>query len=187
MKKYPIIIVTLVLFFSILAVAIFQYRSQPSTFIETVPLILKTTTATPTTLESFITPSITTSPISDIQESVKNIDSNISFSEKDKVIDFLPYRIERNLTSVGVVTDVIIESTDRDPVSALRIGIFGINYAEKDPNGKFAIAFRESFLEAKKILVSKGVNLKNLQIAYSDYQYAQDTATYWVSAFKLLE
>ncbi len=179
-----IIIVSLFFFFLFVGIGIYRYRSQTVSLDETVPLITKKSPQQ--RILEIPEPAPGSKILTSTATQAGNISNNVSFAEKNKILDSLPYETESFQTSVGIKTAIIIESKTTDPISALRIGIYGINYADKNLNGKFAAAFRETFLKAREYLVGKGVNLQNLQIVYSDYQSAQDTATFWVKSFNLL-
>lgn len=186
-KKILLAFITLIVFAISVTLGILRYRSQKATVTETVPLIPSVSTPRVARPEIEITRTPDIPVQTDIQNATKHITEEVSLLEKDKVFDSLPLRQENFATSVGLKTTINIFSFPYDPISSIRLEIYGLNYNLSkltDPN---AIAFKESFLEAKKSLTSKGVVLKNLQIIYGNRQYIQDTATYWVSAFKLLD
>ena len=185
-KKILLPLVTLVLFVFFVTLGILQYRSQRAFAPETTPLIpAKTVRAPRPAAEITQTPGIPTKV--DPSISLKSIPDDLSFIEKDKIFDSLPLRTENFSTSTSLKTTINIYSFDYDPASSIRLEIYGINYNDSLITGPNAIAFKESFLEAKKQLTSRGAVLKNLQIIYGNRQYIQDTATYWIKTFKLLE
>lgn len=185
-KKILLILITVVLFVFFVTLGILQYRSQRGSVSETAPLI-----PTKTTRISRPAAAITRTPgipgAVDVVAATKPIADEISLIEKDKVFDALPLRKENFPTSVNIKTTINIYSFAYDPASSIRLEIYGINYNDSQITGPNAVAFKESFLEAKKQLTSRGVVLKNLQIIYGNRQYIQDTATYWVTTFKLLD
>ena len=125
------------------------------------------------------------------QVNIKNIqnqvDRKLSGLEKDKIISLLPLRIDDFKTSTPLITTINLYSLSTDPPESLRFEIYNVNFNNLNITGNDAIAFKDSFIEVKKILLTKKVNLKNLQIIYGNRQYIQDTATSWVNSFKLLD
>lgn len=186
-KKILILFVTLFLFFGLITLAIIQYRSQSTSLTETTPLIPTSVTPQAARPAAEITRSPGIPVQTDLQNVTKQIADEVSLLEKDKIFDSLPLRQENFVTSVGLKTTINIYSFAYDPDSSIRLEIYGLNYNDSTLTGSNAIAFKESFLEAKKKLLAQKVILKNLQIIYGNRQYIQDTATYWVSAFKLLD
>ncbi len=186
-KKILLTIITLVLFVIFVVLGILQYRSQRAALKETIPLISTTPTPFVSRPAAQITQEPGIPPQVDTKEATKLIPNEASLIEKDKIFDYLPLRQENFATSVGINTTINIYSFAYDPDSSIRLEIYGINYNDSSLTGPNAIAFKESFLEAKKKLLAYKVVLKNLQIIYGNRQYIQDTAAFWVSAFKLLD
>lgn len=112
-----------------------------------------------------------------------------SQTEKQKIISMLPLFIKSFPTSVGINTDISVFTIPEDPAPAIHLEIYGVEYQEStaDLNNPQAKAFVESFLKVKNDLSQKNINLKNLQIIYSNRQFAQDTALNWIQTFKLLD
>ena len=186
-KKTFLPLIILLLFVIFVTLGILRYRSQKTPFLDSVPLIPSSTLPRlpqPNT-ESSVTPGVAR-PV-DTAAIVKQVSDETSFVEKEKIYDSLPLRLENFPTSANLKTTINIYSLSFDPTASLRLEIYGPNYNDSLLTSPSAIAFKESFLEAKKHLVSKGVVLKNLQIIFGNRQYIQDTATYWVGAFKLLD
>lgn len=177
-----IFLVTISIFF------VFNTGNQPKRlFSNTIPLLNKSSSRE----NSDIIPTKKyPSPVNirtDISHILDSSESASATEESDKLSEILPYFVESFKTSVGIITTITIEIKEYDPPSLIRFNVYGINYSERDTKDIQATAFKESFLEAKKYLAQYKVNLKNLNIVYSDYQYAQDTASYWVKEFKLLD
>ncbi|KKT40522.1 hypothetical protein A3K29_01015 [Candidatus Collierbacteria bacterium RIFOXYB2_FULL_46_14] len=181
------IISVIILFFVFLLISILRYRSERPSFLETIPLFSQPTPKVTRT----IVPTITTIPGVPNQTNLESIakakDSTKSLVEKNKIFDALPIREEDFSTSANIKTTINIYNLLYDPESALRVEIYGINYNNQDINSKDALAFKESFLKAKQFFSKYQVNLNSLQIIYGNRQYIQDTATYWVKTFKLLD
>ncbi|KKS93155.1 MAG: hypothetical protein UW68_C0028G0002 [Candidatus Collierbacteria bacterium GW2011_GWB1_44_6] len=186
-KKIILPLLSLALLIAFIVIGILQYRSQRPVISETVPLI----PATPTLI---ITPrpDVEITPLAGIPkqtntiEATKQVSDEISFAEKEKIYAAFPLRTEDIQTSSGLITTINIYSLSHDPASAIRLEIYGINYNDQTLSGPNAIAFKESFLEAKRQIDSRGAILKNLQIIFGNRQYIQDTATYWVTTMNLL-
>lgn len=184
-KKITIPLIALGLFLLFFVVGVIQYRLQGSSFLETIPLIpQKTLVKIPTPIPG--QPIFRTPKETNYEAAIASIDNDVSLNEKAKFSESLPFRQNDVPTTVGLKTIINIYLLESDPPSAVRLEIYGINYNDQILTGKNAIAFKESFLKAKEYLISKGVVLKNLQIIYGNRQYIQDTATYWVKTFGLL-
>ena len=189
-KKNFIPTFIIVVFFFLIFVAILQYRSQRSTFLETVPLLITRSTATPSINDPHVfikTQRLGIPKQTQIEAITKSGDIKIAIIEKNKIVDMLPIRVEDFSTWVNLKTTINIYSLSQDPMSVLRIEIYGINFNIPNLTGPNAVAFKESFLEAKRQLVSRGINMKNLLILYGNRQYIQDTASYWVKISSLLD
>jgi len=186
-KKTLLPLITILLFAVFVTLAILRYRSQKTTFLDSVPII---PTSSPRSLpQSDIEPTGTPGVAQSVDTAAitKQVSDELSSIEKEKIYDSLPLRLENFSTSANLKTTINIYSLSFDPIASLRLEIYGPNYNDSLLTSPSAIAFKESFLEAKKRLVSKGVILSNLQIIYGNRQYIQDTATYWVGTFKLLD
>jgi len=186
-KKILLALITFTLFAAFVTLAILRYRSQKVAVTETVPLIPSASAPRVSRPEAEITRTPGIPVQTDIAEATKQITDEVSLLEKDKIFDSLPLRQENFVTSVGLKTTINLFSFSYDPASSLRLEIYGLNYNLSELTGPNAIAFKESFQQAKKQLTTKGVVLKNLQIIYGNRQYIQDTATYWVKSFNLLD
>lgn len=186
-KKILIPLIIIAVFLSILLISILQYRSQGSSFLQTIPLLslpTPTPTATPTTVPLRAAAGI---PVqTNIQEAIKGVDSTVSLIEKNKVFDALPIRVENFQTSQNIKSTINIYNLTSDPNSTIRIEIYNINYNNSELNGPDALAFKDSFTEVKRLLAPYQVRLKQLQIIYGNRQYIQDIATFWVKSFNLL-
>lgn len=187
-KKY--FYFTFTVFFILISLFIFIFFTKPSKsksiFTNTIPFIKNTTIPTPLisrpTYQSTNTPSQT-----DMQKIKNQIDEEASRIEKNKIIQALPIRIENFKTSTPLLTTINFFTLSADPKESTRIEIYGINFNNTEIDGKDAIAFKDSFIQLKKTILSRKINLKNLQIIYGNRQYIQDTANYWVNTFKLLD
>ena len=113
--------------------------------------------------------------------------NSIALDEKNKIKDLLPLRVKDFSTTSGVKTTINVYSLSSDPESVMRIEIYNINFNIDNLNGVNAIAFKDSMNYVVNWLKSKNINPKNLQIIYGNRQYIQDTASYWVNTFKLLD
>jgi hypothetical protein len=182
-KKTILLISILVLLVVVIILSLTQIRPS-GVFSPTVPLL-----PTPSTSTFETSPNTTTGipKQTDVASAIQKISDTKSLAEKDKLKNELPFRINDFPTSVNIKTTINISSFSYDPPSSLRLEIYGINYNDSEISGPQATAFKESFLAAKNIFLAKKVNLKDLQIIYGNRQYIQDTATYWVNIFKLLD
>lgn len=186
-KKIIFSLFSIVLLVAIITTGILQYRSQKTTITETVPLlpIPKVTQTFKPIAKITGIPGIPQQ--TNIQATTKQIADAVSLAEKNKFYDALPIRKEDFATSANIKTTINIYSFAYDPSSSIRLEIYGINYNLPEITGPNAVAFKESFLEAKKQLTSRGAIIKNLQIIFGNRQYIQDTASYWVKSFNLLD
>lgn len=130
-------------------------------------------------------------PINPAQTNYKQVANQIpiqkSESEKDKIIDQLPYRINGFITGSKINTTINVFTLESDPPQSVRLEIYGPNYNNAGLLSEDAKAFNASFKEVKKFFDQNEVNLANLQIIYGNRQYIQDTATLWVKEFGLLD
>lgn len=183
-KKNILIAIIIILFFSV-SYGIYNFQQNKKILTETTPLLNSTSSNKKIPTLPSTTP--IPNPTTKIELVLEKIPDEVSSLEVDKIASFLPIRINDFSTSLGIKTTINIYQSQYDPSSTVRFEIYNLNYNERYLQGRNAIAFKESFLEAKKQLASQKVNLKNLQILYGNRQYIQDTATYWVKAFKLLD
>jgi hypothetical protein len=179
---------------SLVGLALFilvSFLVQPSVkeaiFELTVPLLPSQPTPQITAIP--IPPAV--SPIVPRQTNVDTItskgDSAKSLIERNKISPDLPIRVDNFETSLKQKTTINIFTLPSDPKSIIHIEIYGVNYNHPETNQSDALAFKESFLLAKKALTTRGVNIRSLQITFGNRQYIQDTATYWVETFKLMD
>lgn len=186
-KSKKIIITIAVVFVAILI--IFSFLLQSPAFVKR---FLPTTPVIPTSnLSPTPTPTLVhTTPVvprqTDINSILKTGDIEKSDTEMDKIADDLPIRVNNFTTSLNQKTTINIFTLPSEPTSLLHIEIYGVNYNHPEIDQSDALAFKESFLLAKKALTSRGVDIKNLQLVFGNRQYIQDTATYWVSSLGLL-
>jgi hypothetical protein len=124
----------------------------------------------------------------DISDLSKKVSDQVSQKEKGKITPLLPINVQNFQTSVGITTNFNIFSIASDPSQVLHVEIYGINYylSDASSDNPQAVAFSESFTEAKKILSEKGVDLNNLQVLYGNRDYIQTTAEIWIKTFSLL-
>ncbi len=185
MTQKTIIISSIVLLTIFVSTGIYSYNKNKKTLAGNIPLISpkKTTTKTPVIQKKVEL--ISNSQTNNLKV-INKIPSETSIVEIEKIVDSLPIRLNDYATNTGLKTTINIYKSAVDEDSILRLEIYGINYNEQSLTGQNALAFKESFLEAKKYL-PKTINLKNTQIIYGNRQYIQDTATYWVNNFKLLD
>lgn len=171
---------------SIITFGILQYRSQkPVTLSETVPLLPSPTQRSLRSSDKNI-PSETPAPVEKVFSS-NQASEEISAAEKDKLLDFLPLRQSNFPTSTKIKTTIYIFSSYKDPLSVIRVEIRGIDYHQTDVSGPDALAFKDSFVEAKRELTTLGIDIRKLHLVFGSYQYIQDTATNWIKVFKLLD
>lgn len=184
-KKLILPLVVIGSFLLILAISIIQYRLNRPSLLETIPFIRRspTTAVTPQPTMA-ITPGVPQQ--TNVEKAIMGIPNDVSFDEKDKLVDSLPIRVNNFVASNSRKTSINVYSFSYDPISVLRIEIYGPNYNNLDTNGADAIAFRDSFLEVKRLIAPYNVNLKNLQIIFGNRQYIQDTAVYWAKSLNLL-
>lgn len=161
-------------------------RGENSLFLNTIPLINKdsniNTSPTPIPFESTETP-----PQTNFEKLKSNFETELSQKEKDKLSNILPLKFVDFKTSTSLSTDINIYSLPSDPEESIRLEVYGINFNNFNIASDDAIAFKDSFIQVKKNIASKNINFKNLMIIYGNRQYIQDTATYWVKEFKLLD
>lgn len=166
--KILIIISSIVLF-----IFMFIYSFSPQ----------KNNDTTPTPLPSQLTLSTTNIP----SKSLSPTEINIASDERNKLKSSLPIYIENFTTSNNITTTINIYTLSEDPDYYIHLDIYGIIYEnqniDSNPN---AIAFKESFLEAKKRLNSLNINPSNLYYVFGTREYIQSTSLYWVNEMKLL-
>lgn len=189
MKKKTIYIILGILgaFFMIFVVIrISSPKGNNSLFLNTIPLINKdsniTATPTPTPFESTGTP-----PQTNYGKLKNSFESDLSQKEKDKLSSVLPLKFVEFKTSTPISTDINVYSLPSDPPESIRLEIYAINFNNFNITSDDAIAFKDSFIQVKKNIASKNINFNNLMIIYGNRQYIQDTATFWVKEFKLLD
>jgi hypothetical protein len=173
----------------IIAGITFQYLNaspRKAKTTQTVPLIPENKTSTNTSAQTIIQVSPVVPKQTNLSAIVSKGSPSKSETEIQKIKSSLPITIKDFETSTKQKTTVSIFSLPSDPVSVLRIEVYGINFNNPQLDQIDAQNFKESFVLAKKALTSRGINVNNLQIIYGNRQYIQDTASYWVSAFGLL-
>lgn len=189
MKKtslYLFIAFLTIILVTFLVISLTKPKNPNSTFLNTIPLLNQNATLAPTsTTNNF--QSTNTPPQTNMDNVQNKVDSNLSSVEKEKILSILPTRIDDFKTSTALVTTINLYSLPTDPLESVRLEIYNLNFNNSLLTSTDAIAFKDSFIEIKKILLVRKVNLKNLQIIYGNRQYIQDTATYWVNSFKLLD
>lgn len=112
-----------------------------------------------------------------------------AIESKDKVRPSLPIYIEDFETSVGKKTTINIFSVPGDPLYALRLEIYNINYHDDRTNpilNPDVTAFKESFLKAKEELERKGISMQDVYFIFGTRDYIQETVNYWVETLGLL-
>lgn len=186
-KKYfkPLAIIILIILIGFLIVFLSKPSTPKSLFLNTIPFLNKKSTAPSATENQFR--STGTPQQTNIQAISSGVDKSLSKIERDKVATVLPIRIEDFQTSTPLVTTINLYTLPSDPTESLRLEIYGINYNNSEIQGDDAIAFKDSFLQIKKLLLTRKINLHNVLFIYGNRQYIQDTATYWVNQFKLLD
>lgn len=184
-KKIVIIslAVILVIFLSVLSSLSPEISSR--IFRPTIPLITApTTTISPSRILPEVSPVVPKG--TNYQAITSQGNSDLSQTEIQKLKPDLPITIKDFKTSLNQTTTINIFTISSEPQSLIHIEIYGVNFNHPELSESDAIAFKESFQQAKKSLAAKNINIKNLQIVFGTRQYIQDTAKYWVSAFGLL-
>lgn len=170
---------------TLLIVQITKPQKSKSLFLNTIPLFNKKITPTPSPKTVF---TATQTPQQTNLTALKNnFNSNLSLVERDKISQVLPVRINNFQTSTSLITTINLFTLASDPPESLRLEIYGVNYNNSTLTSDDAIAFKDSFLQIKKAILSRKINYKNLLLIYGNRQYIQDTATFWVKEFKLLD
>ncbi len=185
MTKKTVLIASVIFFLLTVFYGVDTYNKNKKTINETVPLKNQTTPPKTNTIKNQQQVFYRV-PETNVQQIANTQKSDNSVIEINKLTDLLPHRVENFTTSNNINTTINIYSSSSDPNSVIRIEIYNINYNNTDISGKDAIAFKDSFLEAKKFLIKNKINLKNLQIIYGNRQYIQSTANYWVKNLDLL-
>lgn len=184
-NKAVVIFLAVILLTVFVASGIRQYRQQRPIISEKVPLIPTITSAQPkqTAINS---PRLTNPLPSEEATPTSQISKEVSLVEKEKLIDYLPLHQSNFPTTANRRTVINIYSSFNDPEAVIRVEIGGIDYSVSDVNGPNAIAFRDSFVEARRQLITLGVDLRKIQILFGKHKFIQDTATFWVKSFGLL-
>lgn len=182
-KLLLIISLTAIVILLLISIAL-QPSVRKTVFQKTIPLL---PSPTPSVAISMPRGTPNVPPATNISNILKRGDTQTAEIERQKIASNLPIRINDYETSLKQKTTINIFTLPSDPKSLLHIEIYGINYNHPEIDQSDAIAFRESFLLAKKALTSRGINLKNLRISFGNRQYIQDTALYWITAYKLLD
>ena len=107
----------------------------------------------------------------------------------DLISDRLPLYFPNFQTSVDVSTIINI-FRDEQNRELTHLEITGLSYLNKDEldpskNGNIT-AFTESFRKGLSLLRESGIDPKQLIIVYSNINYIQTTASYWVDKLGLL-
>ncbi len=186
MTKKTIIISSVVLLTIFVSSGIYSYNKNKKTKPENIPLVNQKTALPTPIYKKTSAPDPISAPQTNADVAVQQIPSDISSVEIEKIASLLPIRLNDFTTKAGIKTTINVYQTEIDEPTVLRLEIYGINYNEQSLTGPNALAFKESFLEARKYF-PKDMVLKNTQIIYGNRQYIQDTATYWVNQFKLLD
>lgn len=183
-KKTLTIIAIVILGVFIVIASFFQTPAGRKIFQQTVPLLPTTISTTPTPILERGVPIVPKH--TNIDPILSHGDQDLSQTEIEKISSNLPIRIDNYKTSTGLSTTINIFTSSYEPASLIHIEIYGVNYNHPEITQSDALAYKESFLLAKKALTTRNINVKNLQIIYGTRQYIQDTASYWVSAFGIL-
>lgn len=162
-------------------------KDSKNFFINSVPFLSNDSNKlpTPTPTESFNGSGIPAQ--TNYKKVADQITSEVSSIEKEKIIDILPVRINNFDSGTQIKTTINVFTLASDPPQSVRIEIYGPNFNNSSLTSQDAFAFKNSFNEIKKVFAKNNVNLNNLQIIYGNRQYIQDTATFWVKEFKLLD
>lgn len=160
-------------------------RQETKKILESIPLISKSS-ITPTTTKTPQNKPITISAV-DRNSVVENQDTSTSINEIEKLYDVLPVYIDNFKTKSGQTCTVNLYIGYEDPIGSLRLEIYGPNYNERNLSGQNALTFKECFTEIKNTFNLKKVDIKKLIFIYGNRQYIQNTASYWVKEFKLLD
>lgn len=182
---YPLIAVLATFFVAYLFIVLTKPETRKSIFLNTIPLI--GSKSTPIKPDQVIYQKTNTPSQTNINKITEQVDKATALSEKQKIAAVLPIRIDNFKTSTSLSTTINLYSLPSDPESTVRLEIYGLNFNNTSSKSEDALAFRDSFLQMKKTLLSRNLNLQNLQIIYGNRQYIQDTASLWTKEFKLLD
>lgn len=108
---------------------------------------------------------------------------------KNQLEPKLPIYVESFQTSVDIATTINIYAITQDPDYLIHIDIYGVDYQNQDTDESAnpdVTAFKESFLQAKKLLEQNGVNIKDIYFVFGGRQYIQETAELWIKTFDLM-
>jgi energy-coupling factor transporter transmembrane protein EcfT len=188
MKKYYKIIIPTVFIFIFIIIIFWLTKPKDSKnfFINSVPF-LNNNNSLPSTAPTETFKGVGIPAQTNYKKVVDQITNEVSSIEKEKIIDILPIRINDFNSETQINTTINVFTLASDPPQSARIEIYGPNFNNSSLTGQDAIAFKNSFNEIKQIFTKNNVNLNNLQIIYGNRQYIQDTATFWVKEFKLLD
>lgn len=121
-----------------------------------------------------------------VYESYTPPESSVAQQTKLKALPHLPIYVEGFETSVGITTDINIFTVPGDLSDTLRLEIYNINYQNQDVEQPHAVAFRESFIQAKEELRKIDVDPAKVNFIFGTRNHIQKTANYWVTTFSLL-
>lgn len=108
---------------------------------------------------------------------------------KTKLASKLPIYLKEYKTSVGITTTINIFSLPQDPGYLIHVDIYGINFQNKEADetkNPQATAFKESFVETKRLLEDARVDIHDIYFVFGGREYIQETAEYWIKTFGLL-
>lgn len=177
-KKIQIVLLVFTALVVLVILVVLVFRSSSKKQPSTIPAPTISTTG-----KEIVSPEET-----DIEKITQKISDSVSQQEKEKLTPLLPLNIENFSTSVGLTTNTNVFSIKSDPPQVIHLEIYGINYYLSDatPDNPNASAFKESFTNAKNILLEKGIDLNKLQVIYGTREYIQNTAEKWIKVYSLL-
>jgi len=121
--------------------------------------------------------------------------SNLNEEKKAQAEDYrkqisssLPIYVEDFRTSVGLDTTINIYHLNSDPTESVRLEIYGLSYLNpevdpvKNPN---VVAFKESYLEALRLMAERGIDPSKLIFIYSDRESTTKTINIWLESLNL--
>lgn len=130
------------------------------------------------------TPTASRLPISDL-----NAEKRAQQAEYRQLISSrLPLYVENFATSVGLPTTINLYYLPSDDPHIVRLEIYGLSYLNPNPNeteNPNVTAFKESYLEALRLMRERGIEPSLLEIVTSDREDVRRTIAVWLEALDL--
>lgn len=123
-------------------------------------------------------------PISDLHEERRR-----ELEEYRRLIaSRLPIYLENFTTSVGLNTTINLYYLPSDEPHVVRLEIYGLSYLNSNPDEAVnpnVTAFKESYLEAFRLMRERGLDPTRLEIVYSDREDIRRTIAVWLDNLDL--